>query len=171
VLRGSAGVRDATRLDAWVAQVTVNTVNSVLRQRKWRRHLPLEALPEQQLPVLSINHDTRELASRLASLLHRLPAPDRCLLLSYWLSPATVGTLAADAGCSTGTVQRRLRRAQARFDRLVQHDRPILTCLGVEGGGALTSAANDDAPRPKLAIARGALSAVRRRRPALRAVT
>lgn len=129
VLQGVRSVRDTTRLDAWVAQVTVNTVHSALRQRRYRRLVSLDTLPECQLPVFWTNQDTRDLARRLLGLVERLPAPDQRLLMSYWLSPLTVESIASELGCSLATLQRRLRRARKRFDSLIRHDGMIATSV------------------------------------------
>lgn len=122
-------VRNPACLDAWVNQVTMNTLKTVVRQRRLRRHASLETVPEQQRPTFNHTFDERDLAGRVMSVVNRLPPCDRALLATYWFSPATLGSMATSAGCSIITVRRRLARALSRFERLARQDPALAVCF------------------------------------------
>ena len=122
-------VRDPTCLDWWVTRVTANAVKQLGRRQRVRRHASLEDVPEGLLPTLPTDFSARELASRALEVMSSLPLKDRQLLTSYWFSPATAETLAADVGCSVVTIRRRLSRAQARFERLARRDPTLARCI------------------------------------------
>jgi RNA polymerase sigma factor (sigma-70 family) len=122
-------VRNPACLDAWVNQVTLNTLKTVVRQRRLRRHAPLETVPEQHRPMFNHTFDEHDLATRAMGIVNRLPPPDRALLATYWFSPATLASMAAAAGCSIITVRRKLTRALGRFERLARRDPALAPCL------------------------------------------
>lgn len=122
-------VRNPACLDAWVNQVTMNTLKTVVRQRRLRRHASLETVPEQQRPTFSHTFDERDLATRAMVVVNRMPPCDRALLATYWFSPATLGSMADAASCSIITVRRRLARALRRFERLARQDPALASCF------------------------------------------
>jgi RNA polymerase sigma-70 factor (ECF subfamily) len=122
-------LREPACLDAWVAQVTSNTLKYFLRRRRLRRHASLEGLPEHDLPAFNGNPDARELAARVISVINRLPDSDRMLLTRFWFSPATAEFLAEEAGCSGITLRRRLARARTRFEKLARRDPALAPCF------------------------------------------
>jgi RNA polymerase sigma factor (sigma-70 family) len=115
-------LRDPACLDRWVSQITLNKLRYLMRRRRIRRHASLESLPEQTSPSFQIELDARELASRAMRVMGRLPPTDQALLATYWFSTATIGSMAADAGCSAVTVRRRLFKARSRFAKLARRD-------------------------------------------------
>jgi RNA polymerase sigma-70 factor (ECF subfamily) len=121
-IRKIGTLREPACLDAWVAQVTNNTLKYFLRRRRLRRHASLEALAEGDLPSCHGSPDAREIASRVVHVIKRLPDGDRLLLTRYWFSPATAECLAEEAGCSGITLRRRLARARNRFEKLARSD-------------------------------------------------
>ncbi|HEX6766964.1 MAG TPA: RNA polymerase sigma factor [Polyangiaceae bacterium] len=129
VLRRIGTLRNPDSLDAWVAQVTTNTLKYQLRRRRFRRHISWEGLPDRQLPTFQPNLHARELASRALRIMARLPESDQTLLESYWFGPATAESLAADAGCSIITVRRRLSKAKNRFAKLARCDDELALCI------------------------------------------
>jgi len=129
VLRKVDSLRDPACLDGWVAQVTANTLKYVLRQRRLRRHASWEELPAPQGPSFQIDLQARELAVRALRVIDSLPVSDRALLTAYWFSPATAETIAAESGCSTITVRRRILRARTRFEKLARRDPALARCI------------------------------------------
>jgi RNA polymerase sigma-70 factor, ECF subfamily len=115
-------LRDPACIDGWVSQITINTLRHTMRRRRLRRHASWEALPEDQNPTCSVDVEGHQVALRALRVLERLPASDRALLATYWLSTSTLRSMAAEAGCSIITVRRRLSKAQARFERLARLD-------------------------------------------------
>jgi RNA polymerase sigma-70 factor (ECF subfamily) len=129
VFRKVDTLRDPACLDGWVAQVTANTLKYVIRQRRLRRHASWEGLAENQIPSFQTNVHARELASRAIRIVNNMPPNDRALLTTYWFSPATAESIAAETGCSIVTVRRRLLRARTRFERLARRDPALARCI------------------------------------------
>jgi RNA polymerase sigma-70 factor (ECF subfamily) len=126
-------LREPACLDAWVAQVTTNTLKYFLRRRRLRRHASLEGLPERDLPMFHGNPDARDLAVRVLDVISRLPDGDRLLLTRYWFTPATAEFLAEESGCSGITLRRKLARARARFEKLARRDPALAPCFDAAG--------------------------------------
>ena len=129
VFRKIDSLRDPACLDGWVAQVTANMLKYVLRQRRLRRHASWETLPAPQGPSFQLDFQARELAARAIRVMDSLPVSDRSLLTAYWFSPATAETIAAESGCSTITVRRRILKARTRFEKLARRDPALASCI------------------------------------------
>jgi RNA polymerase sigma-70 factor (ECF subfamily) len=125
VFTGIGRVRDPACLDQWVARVTLNTIRGTLRRRKRDRWTPLESVAGAEEPAQSADIEAHELASRTVRVIDRLPPRDRVLLFRHWFTDHTMAEIASTLGCSAVTVKRKLRRARARFDRLVLGDRAL----------------------------------------------
>jgi RNA polymerase sigma-70 factor (ECF subfamily) len=128
VFRRIGTLRERACLDAWIDQVTLNTLRYTMRQRRLRRHASWETLPEQQAGAVTPNPEAHDLASRAASVIQKLPPPERALLMTTWFSSRTAREIAETSGCSTVTIARRLYKARARFAKLVRRD-PALADL------------------------------------------
>lgn len=129
IFQGIGALRDPACLDGWVTQVTANTLKGHLRRRRLRQHDSWDSLSEPQMPTVPSNIDAALLASRVVRVIGRLPPNDRALLATLWFSPATLESIAADAGCAAITVRRRLTRARGRFERLARLDPALASCL------------------------------------------
>lgn len=125
VFTGIGRVRDPACLDQWVVRVTLNTIRGTLRRRKRDRWTPLENVEVAEEPARSADIEAHELASRAVRVIHRLPPRDRLLLFRHWFTDHTMAEIASTLGCSAVTVKRKLRRARARFDRLVSTDHAL----------------------------------------------
>lgn len=123
-------LRDPACIDGWVAQITINTLRHALRRRRLRRHASWEGLSEEDAPPFHVDVEGHQLAGRAVRVLERLPPKDRALLAKYWLSRTTIRAMAAETGCSTVTIRRRLSRAQARFERLARSDPALAPRVG-----------------------------------------
>jgi RNA polymerase sigma-70 factor (ECF subfamily) len=121
-------LRDPHCADQWVKQVALNMLNGAVRKRRYRRLAPPDA--ELDLPARPFDVEARELAVRALDVVERLPQADRTLLERRWFSRAPMRELATHYGCSVITVARRLRRAQARFDRLAGRDPALARLIG-----------------------------------------
>jgi RNA polymerase sigma-70 factor, ECF subfamily len=128
VFRRIDTLRDPACLDAWIDQVTLNTLRYAMRQRRLRRHASWEALPEPQAGTVLPNPETRDLAERAVGLIDKLPPRERAILLTHWFTAQTAREIAETSGCSTVTVARRLFRARSRFAKLARRD-PALAVL------------------------------------------
>lgn len=128
VFRRIGTLREPACIDAWIDQVTRNTLRYTLRQRRLRRHASWEALPEAQAGTVQPNPDARHLAAKAVAVIARLPEGEQALLTSHWFSSATAREIARTNGCSTVTIARRLLRARSRFKKLARRD-PALAVL------------------------------------------
>jgi RNA polymerase sigma-70 factor (ECF subfamily) len=133
VFRGVSRVRDPERLEQWTARVAINTVKNELRRRKRRRLASWDPLLDPDRLVSHNDFDSRHLALRAVRAIEQLPERERELLLRRWFQPTTAESLAGDAACSSRTIKRRLRRAQARFTRLVQRDASLSDWVAAHG--------------------------------------
>jgi RNA polymerase sigma-70 factor (sigma-E family) len=80
------------------------------RRRMWRREVPSEVLPER---LGSDPYDTCDTAQLVFAALRALPATQRVILvLRYWAG-LSEQEIAAQLGCSVGTVKSRASRAMA----------------------------------------------------------
>lgn len=125
VFTGITRVRDPACLDQWVTRVTLNTIRGTLRRRKRDRWTPLENVLAEDEPARASDIETHELAARTVRVIDRLPPRDRLLLERHWFTDHSMAEIAVTLGCSPVTVKRKLRRARARFERLVSSDRAL----------------------------------------------
>lgn len=147
MFRKAGTLRDQRCLDAWVNQVTINTVKYFLRRRRFRRHAHLDDLAEAELPSSRLDVESKELESHVIAVLDRMPPNERALLMRYWFTPATAEALALQAGVSLITLRRRLFKAKARFERLVRQD-PVLSPRLDEGQLPLPQVCPDGSEPP-----------------------
>lgn len=143
IFLGLQRLRDPERLEQWAARVAINTVKNELRRRRLRRFAAWDPILEPDRLVTYSDYDTRHVAWRAARAIAQLPDRERALLLRRWFQPTTADSLALDADCSARTIKRRLRRAQSRFDRMVQRDPSLSDWLAAHGA---TEDAADDEP-------------------------
>lgn len=127
ILQNLDSVRDPSRLESWIARVTVFTVRRELRRRgrsirSVSMHDPV-ALPELASPS---EVDDRYLLMRLDAALAQLAPGDRRLLLERVSSPSPLQERAATLGCSLSTLRRRLNRARKRLCRIMENDAELL---------------------------------------------
>jgi len=140
VLRKLETVRDPRCFDAWVAQVTTNTLRFTMRQRQLRRRALGTFLEQQGDGSVQTDVEARYLADRALRVMERMSPSERALLVAQWFTPGTrddiAASIAAKSGCSSFTVRRRLSRARARFEKLARRDPALAQCLGEASDGA-----------------------------------
>jgi RNA polymerase sigma-70 factor (ECF subfamily) len=138
VLRKLDTVRDLSRLDGWVAQVTTNTLRLTMRRRSIRRRALGRFLDQQGDASIQPDVEARYVADRVMRAMERLSPNERALLVARWFAPGTedaiMASIAAKSGCSIFTVRRRLSRARARFEKLARRDPAHAPCLREAGG-------------------------------------
>jgi RNA polymerase sigma-70 factor (ECF subfamily) len=123
-------VRDPACFDAWVAQVTANTLRHALRQRRLRRQA-LGVWLERRQDTIETNVVARDVADRAVRLIERLSPHEGALLVAQWFTPGTADAIAEQSGCSVFTARRRLKRARARFEKLARRDPALAPLLGL----------------------------------------
>jgi RNA polymerase sigma-70 factor (ECF subfamily) len=121
-------LRNPACFDAWVAQVTANTLRQKLRQRRLHRQA-LGVWIELGNGSVETNVEARDAADRALRILERLSPSEGALLVAQWFTPGKADALVAETGrYSRSTAQRRLRRARVRFENLARRD-PALAPL------------------------------------------
>lgn len=131
-----AGVRRLKRpeaLSAWMTSLTLNTVRTEIRRRRWRRYFGLSLQADAPEPEVTDDHDAREAVRRTYRLLDLLGANQRLALTLRYIDGQELESVAAACGCSLATVKRWLARAEAKFLRLAQAD-PVLGERLARGG-------------------------------------
>jgi len=121
-------VRDPSCFDAWVAQVTNNTLRVTMRQRQVRRRALGAFLAQQGDDSIQTDVEGRYVADRALRVLESMSPNERELIVAHWFTPSTgdaIAAIAAKSGCSAFTVRRRFSRARARFEKLALRD-PVL---------------------------------------------
>jgi RNA polymerase sigma-70 factor (ECF subfamily) len=133
IFLGLSRLRDPERLEQWAARVAINTIKNELRRRRLRRFISWDPLLEPDRLVSHTDFDASGLAHRAVRAMGQLPERERLLLLRRWFQASTTDELALDSACSARTIKRRLRRAQTRFDRMVQRDASLANWLEDRG--------------------------------------
>lgn len=113
-------VTSAAALPGWVRSVTVNTVRSALRRRRWRRLFTREDDGLDVADATVPDEGRREAARRVWSALARLSDDDRVLLILRNIEGYELTECAEATRCSLATVKRRLERATARLKTLLE---------------------------------------------------
>jgi RNA polymerase sigma-70 factor (ECF subfamily) len=147
-------VRDPSCFDAWVAQVTNNTLRVTMRQRQVRRRALGAFLVQPRDDSIQTDVEGRYAADRALRVLECMSPKERELLVAHWFTPSTgdttVASIAAKSGCSVFTMRRRLSRAQARFKKLARRDPVLAQCLREAHGTELPKAGRLTGNDPEL---------------------
>ncbi len=116
--RGLPSFRAESDLRTWVYRVTLNSCVSVYRRGAFARSsLPLEAAPD---PPDS-SADDMERARWVRSLVARLPADDRSIML-MWLDELPYEEIAEVMGMNRNTVASRLRRIKQKLSKMIGNE-------------------------------------------------
>jgi RNA polymerase sigma-70 factor (ECF subfamily) len=114
---------DTSGLDAWLASITVFTARGILRRRRARAWLRLEApdaLPE--LPHDDVDPSLRQVMRRTYSALSKLPANERIVFTLRYVAGMSLPEIADSCRTSRATVIRRLSRARRSFEAAARRD-------------------------------------------------
>ena len=108
-------VRDTTRFDAWLNQVTVNTCRMALRKKKTVREVRL--LPEADFPAADRSAAVAQAkAVAFDNAFEQLTVDQRALLLDHHLDGRGVEELSVRLGVPVGTVKSRLFTARKALE-------------------------------------------------------
>lgn len=121
-------LRDPALFDAWVACITTNKIRQAIRQRSRKRRV-LGTWHAVQDDTYRTDFDGRVVASRAMSVLDSLSPDERALLIAHWFAAGSADHIAERRGYSISTLQRRIRRAQARFEKLARRDASLAKCF------------------------------------------
>ena len=118
-------VRRFSSLRAWLRAVTVNTVRTEIRRRKWRKLLHLSDTIDTTTAGVSTDPETHDAVCRFYAVLDLLSAEDRLALTLRLVDGQSLENIASSLGCSLATVKRRLARAERQFVAYANND-PVL---------------------------------------------
>jgi RNA polymerase sigma-70 factor (ECF subfamily) len=121
ILRGLPRLREAPALRGFVRAVTINTVRSELRRRRFRRAFwSNDAAPE--LADDGMDPEQREIVRRIYAILDRLSTDLRIAFTLRFVERHSLVEVAAMTNCSLATIKRRLAKATRRFAELADDD-------------------------------------------------
>ena len=98
-----------------------------MRVRRWVSLTPAGELPEVSVPSSDI--EARQAMQRLYAALNRANALDRSLYVARYLEKMEVEEVARAHDLSFGTAKRRLARATARLNRILERDAALVSYL------------------------------------------
>ena len=102
-----------------------------MRVRRWVTLTPAGTLPNVAVPGADL--EGREAVRRLYAVLDKASALDRSLFVARFLEKMEVEEVARVHDLSFGTAKRRLARAVARLNRIMQRDEALLVYLEAPG--------------------------------------
>ncbi len=128
-LRSASRFRREAKLKTWLIGIAVNCARTKLRSRRRRWWLKLMAPEDMPEPASAAADDDDALVARAVyDLVARLPTEERIAFTLRFVEGMSNGEVAEAMACSSGTVKRRLARANSRFFALAQ-DHPALASL------------------------------------------
>jgi RNA polymerase sigma-70 factor, ECF subfamily len=131
LLEQAPSLRDERRLEQFITAVTLNTVRSELRRRRWKRFLPFLRRDDVfGAPTASAA------VRRVFELLDEVSTEDRLAFTLRYLEQFELAEVAESLGVSLATAKRRVARARAFIDRRAAHDVILQVALIDLGGGA-----------------------------------
>ena len=121
-------LRDATRFDAWLSQILVNTCRSMLRrERRVRiREVDVATMPADQTdPALEVANDAESIAEveAIRRAFDRLDPEVRSLLVLHYVEERPLAAIAAVLRAPVGTIKWRLSNARRALDRALELER------------------------------------------------
>ena len=131
-MRNLQGFRGIASFRAWITRIAVHVAQHHLRAGRVRRHVPLEVVPEDDLPARHSDPDRaldeRRLAGRLHGLLDRISPKKRVALVLYVVEGHPVEEVAALMGASQTATRSRVFFARRELRKLIGQD-PELRAL------------------------------------------
>ncbi len=118
VIEHARGLRDPSRLGAWVQKTTVNTVYEELRRRSVRRLFQREHTEVEFHPDLTRDSEIRDFLLCAQKLVARLRAQDRIVFVLHFVEGHTLEEVARLCGFSLRTAKRRLNVVNTRLRKL-----------------------------------------------------
>lgn len=113
-------LREPERLGTWIRTITVNTVYQELRRRETSR-LFARALPPDTLHRDLVREvEARDFLRTALAIIERLPPKERIVFVLRFVEEKPVEEVAMLCQTSVGTVKRRLKRAEERFQNLAE---------------------------------------------------
>lgn len=116
--RGLAQVREPRAVRGWLARICVRRATRRLKRRRLRNWFSLDKVDDARLTAQAGSNPEHSAEVRAAyRILERMAAEERAVWVLRHLEEESLDDIAAICACSKSTVQRRLRTAQARFEK------------------------------------------------------
>jgi len=125
---GLAGFQREAGFKTWLLRIVTNRSLDVLRARKVRLAVPIDAAPENGRTVPLVSDDAEapgaelerhELAERIQAAVEKLPAEQKTVFALYATGEMTYGQIAGALGIPIGTVMSRLFHARRKLHELL----------------------------------------------------
>ena len=116
---GLSQLLDPSAIRGWLARICVRKSVRRLRRRRLRQMLGWEDVPEWQKTDPSLTPEQMSEVKRAYRTLARFPAEERAIWILRHIEGESLDEIGRLCDCSKSTVQRRIRSAEARFDREV----------------------------------------------------
>jgi RNA polymerase sigma-70 factor (ECF subfamily) len=121
--RGLGALRDPGAVRAWLTKVAVRSSMRRLRWRRLRRTLGFDGDQSyDDLPDPSLSAEDRHVASRIYTLLDRLPAADRVAWTLRHVEDRSAEDVAGLQRCSLATAKRRIARVDGAIRLELSHE-------------------------------------------------
>lgn len=134
-MRALPRFRGEASLRTWIVSIAVHVAQHHLRAGRVRRHVALEAVPDEALspapPDRDRELDHRRLGPRLHRLLDRISGPKRVALLLFVLEERPIAEVAALTGASQTATRSRIFFARRELRRLIKEDPALLDLASV----------------------------------------
>jgi RNA polymerase sigma-70 factor, ECF subfamily len=117
--RGLSQLQDAGAVRGWLARICVRRSVRRLRRRRLRHFLQLDDSQESLSVDASLTPEQLSDVQHAYRALSRFPAEERVVWILRHIEGESLDDIARLCECSKSTVQRRIRAAEARFDREV----------------------------------------------------
>lgn len=134
MLTGIGQLRDPAKLEVWVRTVTVNAVRQELRRRSVRRLFWSEQRHIERVGDFVSEVESRSLLQQCVGVLDKIPTAQRLVFVLHFVEGYSLKEVAEMCGYSHITAKRRLKAANKRFQKLIQHRPELLTRLRLERG-------------------------------------
>lgn len=126
----------------WLLRIVTNRALDVLRARRVRLAVPLDADEDEPVAVVAAGEaqpgqalEQRELAARLRAAIESLPPDQRAVFALYAAGELTYGQIAETLGIPVGTVMSRLYHARRRLHQMLADLAPRGVVPERAGGG------------------------------------
>ncbi len=121
-----ADFRGQARFRTWLLRIVANRARDLLRSRRVRKAVSLDADDETQMPQIAGDDpppgktlEQQELAERIRAAVQQLPEAQRVVFALYASGQMTYGQIAETLGIPVGTVMSRLYHARRRLAELL----------------------------------------------------
>ena len=117
--QGLTQLRDPGAVRGWLARICVRKSVRRLQRRRLRQMLWLEDMPVLQRTDTSLTPEQMSEVERAYRTLERFPTEERVIWILRHIEGESLDEIGRLCQCSKSTVQRRIRSAEARFEREV----------------------------------------------------